>query len=367
MSRKLLQQPSREQLLEAAHELAPSADESLLVLLAENGPMDIQAVQQALAETSYSFFGGLFPGLIYQQQKLEGAVILLKLSVECQPFLIQDLAWDAASLDCPKSRPHRNGMIILLDGLMRGVSEYLEMINDQLGAQYSFIGGGAGSLTLVQQPCLMTREGVFQDAALGCLLKQKVRLGIRHGWQRLAGPFLVTEAEGNNVKKLNWRPALDVYREVVEEDANIRLGIDNFFEHAKGYPFGMIREQEEDIVRDPISTNEDGVLLCVGEVPENSAVYILKGRSTQLIDAARQAFEDCQGGEKTTTEDHLLVVDCISRTLFLEEEFSSELGELQNGGTPPVGILSLGEIASFGAGALEFFNKTIVLGQLQST
>ena len=249
---------------------------------------------------------------------------------------------------------------------MGGVSEYLELINDQLGAQYSFIGGGAGSLTLVQQPCLMTREGVFQDAALGCLLKQKVRLGIRHGWQRLAGPFLVTEAEGNNVKKLNWRPALDVYREVVEDDANVRLGIDNFFEHAKGYPFGMIREQEEDIVRDPISTNEDGVLLCVGEVPENSAVYILKGRSTQLIDAARQAFEDCQGGEKTTTEDHLLVVDCISRTLFLEEEFSSELGELQNGETPPVGILSLGEIASFGAGALEFFNKTIVLGQLQS-
>lgn len=211
----------------------------------------------------------------------------------------------------------------------------------------------------------MTNSGLYQNAAIGCLLDQRVRLGIRHGWKRLAGPFIVTGTEGNELRKLNWQPAMEVYREVVEADAGIKLEQANFFEHAKGYPFGMIREQEEDIVRDPIAVKDDGTLVCVGEVPENSVVYILKGENEQLVEAARQAYEDCQGKGAGINESPLLVVDCISRTLFLEDDFYRELNELQQTNTIPTGVLSLGEIASFGAGALEFFNKTIVLGQLQ--
>ncbi len=365
MNQKLLREVNTDALREAANELAPQTNETLLVLLAEHADIKIHAVQEVLRETGHSFFGGLFPGLIYGEEKLDKALVLLKLPAQQPPFVIESLDWSPETLVPVAEAPHRFGMVILVDGLMGMINDYLQMINNALGDRFSFIGGGAGSLTLVQQDCLMTNEGVFQNAVVGCLLEQRVRLGIRHGWQRLAGPFMVTEADGNTLQKLNWRPAMDVYREVVEPDTGAKLDPENFFSYAKGYPFGIIREQEEDIVRDPIAVNEDGSLLCVGELPLNAAIYILKGERDELVGAARKAFQDCQTATPPRKGESLLVVDCISRTLFLEDDFKLELSELFQEGQTPLGILSLGEIASFGAGALEFFNKTIVLGQLQ--
>jgi hypothetical protein len=64
-----------------------------------------------------------------------------------------------------------------------------------------------------------------------------------------------------------------------------------------------------------------------------------------------------------------LLVDCISRVLFLGPRFGEELQaahrRLQQAGGPQVplfGVLSLGEIANNGTYLLEFYNKTFVLG-----
>jgi hypothetical protein len=64
-----------------------------------------------------------------------------------------------------------------------------------------------------------------------------------------------------------------------------------------------------------------------------------------------------------------LLFDCISRTLFLQERFEEELGNIQSclpQGTPLIGAMSLGEIADADNSCLELFNKTIVLGALGS-
>ena len=62
------------------------------------------------------------------------------------------------------------------------------------------------------------------------------------------------------------------------------------------------------------------------------------------------------------------MVDCITRPSALGDRFSEELEairnqlEVNNEEQEPFGILSLGEISSYGDGLLEFFNKTIVVG-----
>ena len=68
---------------------------------------------------------------------------------------------------------------------------------------------------------------------------------------------------------------------------------------------------------------------------------------------------------------HTFIIDCISRTLFLEEEFPKELiaiseamPESNEKETIPQGVLSLGEISSSEKGYLEFYNKTLVIGIL---
>ena len=142
-----------------------------------------------------------------------------------------------------------------------------------------------------------------------------------------------------------------------------------FFDIAKAYPFGLLSEGSEDIVRDPISTNDKGALICVGEVPENSVLNILKGEEKTLLEASREAalkaLQELDSPNVTP-----LLVDCISRSLFLGKNFPKELMEIkkllgEKDLPKAAGVLSLGEISSCGDGFLEFFNKTIVLGLLE--
>lgn len=128
----------------------------------------------------------------------------------------------------------------------------------------------------------------------------------------------------------------------------------------------MVREGSECIVRDPIAVNEQGHLICVGEVPENTFLDVLKGKNQQLIEAAEQAAMEAadQAGKPTAA----MIIDCISRVLFLDENFEQEVQAvtkaLHDKGVAPTmrGALTLGEISSFGEGFLEFFNKTTVVG-----
>ncbi len=141
--------------------------------------------------------------------------------------------------------------MVLVDGLAGNITAFLARLFSKLARTVTYIGGGAGSLTLQQKPCLFTPEGLFQDAA--------------------------------------------------------------------------------------------------------------------LVEAAGRAAADClpARGKNIT---HCLVADCISRVLFLENKFSNELKTVKrqlmtiDQALVPVGVLTLGEISSYGEGYLEFFNKTIVVG-----
>ncbi|EQD46615.1 hypothetical protein B1A_14553 [mine drainage metagenome] len=54
-------------------------------------------------------------------------------------------------------------------------------------------------------------------------------------------------------------------------------------------------------------------------------------------------------------------MDCISRALFLEQDFRQELAVIHSP-APMLGALTIGEIANSGQDYLEFYNKTAVVG-----
>jgi len=192
---------------------------------------------------------------------------------------------------------------------------------------------------------------------------------VRHGWRELKGPFVATRSDRNTIIQLNWRNAFDVYRSTVEADAGVTITTENFFRVASGYPFGIRKEGQEVLVRDPVAVGPGGSLVCVGDVPENAALSILKGEPRLLVSAAGQAAREAllDGGDPARPVRHCLLADCVSRSLFLGERFSEELDEIADGlgggaeGCQPVGMLTLGEISSHGEGYLEFFNKTSVV------
>jgi len=259
--------------------------------------------------------------------------------------------------------------IVLLDGLAPNIYHFLEKLNDLLGEKCNFIGGGAGSISLEQQPCVFSNQGFDVNAAVVCIVDKQVHLGVRHGWEQLDGPLVATQTDGNTILQLNWESAFKVYSRIVQDDSGIELHKDNFASIAQGYPFGILRDRQDDIVRDPLSVDENGAIICIGEVPPNTVLHVLKGRPEALLDAVRQAVNDCamQTGLPILAEG-TFVVDCITRTLFLDDQFPEELNIIRQNlvitkiDQEPFGILSLGEISSYGKGLLELFNKTIVIG-----
>ncbi len=351
--------------------LAP--DELYLIFVGEESQIDYAVLIDKLNRADVNFIGGIFPGIIHGKCKYENAAIANVINVYEQPYVFRTMAdfYDKIPNVVKRVEESERKLtaLTLVDGLTTNISTYLSELYNHLGNGVNFIGAGAGSLTLQQVPCIFSNEGIFEDAAILCLLDYQVLMGVRHGWEKLYGPVVATHTERNSIHELNWEGALKTYQKILSLDGAPQITAENFFDIAKGYPFGIYKDGEEDVVRDPISFTEAGSLICVGEVPENTVLYILKGNIQTLISAARQAVTDSLVGNREKIV-QTLIIDCISRTLFLEEDFEKELTEVADHiekeapGVVPQGILSLGEISSYGEGYLEFFNKTIVVGTL---
>ncbi len=369
----LLPSSSIPHILQQVGMLQPEADSVVLLLFSEQDVPDIPELIAALNTRNIPFLGGVFPGLLYGNQRVMEGCILKNFKTLLPPFCVTGIA--SSQLDgLPPfgsvDLEHKGTALVLFDGLSPNLYCFLEELNDLLGKQCDFIGGGAGSISLRQQACVFNNEGFFEDAALVCVIDNQVSIGVRHGWEHLAGPLVATHTEGNTILQLNWQKAIEVYSDLVEQDCGLRLTQDNFAGIAQGYPFGILREKADDIVRDPLAMLDNGAIVCIGEVPPNTVLHILKGCKTTLLEAAKKAVLDCSANldPKVPTKG-TFVVDCITRTLFLDQEFSQEIALIHQGvriehdEQEPFGILSLGELASYGAGLLELFNKTIVIGR----
>ncbi len=369
-----LPEASIDSVLGAIRKMGLGPSDNALILLGEKNAPDLSKLVEALRGAGVRFAGAVFPGILHGHEAYFEGAILLSMPVLRDPIVIKNLDQEVTAL--PDFGPEIAGQgstpytaIVLADALCPNISPCLRELFNLLGNSAHYIGGGAGSMTLKQKPCVFTAEGVFQNAVAICFARLSSSLGVRHGWENLAGPVVATNTVQNTIIELNWRKALDVYREIVEADYGKSITRDTFFEIAKFYSFGIIKEGAEDIVRDPLTLNDRDELVCAGDIPENAVLNILKARPERLIEAADQAAEtslDFRNGRPR----QCLVVDCISRTLVLGKRFSEELARVEHriqsahSALVPEGILSLGEISSYGDGYIELFNKTIVVGIL---
>jgi hypothetical protein len=258
-------------------------------------------------------------------------------------------------------------LLVFVDGFARRIGAFIESLFNICGLGINYLGGGTGSLSMIQKPSILTNQGLVSDAAIlvGCDIESGI--GVNHGWQPISGPYKVTEAENNTIRTLDWRPAFDVYRTAVEAHADKSFEKMDFFDIAKAYPFGIAKLQTEWIVRDPFMKGDDDSLICVGEVREGGYVDILHSDTEALIQAAKTAYTKGMRAYQGSTDQYMtFFVDCISRVLFLQDRFPEELAAVNNGTHPLIGMCSVGEIANNSHDYLEFYNKTAVVGILEA-
>lgn len=344
---------------------------SVMVLGADGNHWETEPLEQALNHQLKPVFGGVFPRILHGDAAYETGFVLLGLKHVPDVRVIEGLS-DAekdfepelmAVAEAWEQEREAHTLLVFVDGLSSRIAALVRSLFYSFGLQSNFVGGGAGSLSFVQKPCLLCAEGLLQDAALLVRLPMPSGVGVAHGWEPVSDPMKVTAAEGNLIQSLDWEPGFERYRQVVEPHAGRMFQQDNFFEIAKGYPFGIGKLGAEVVVRDPLHATEDQGLLCVGEVPRGSFVRVLNGTPESLIRAAAKSQTAARASypANAAPPQLALFIDCISRALFLEDRLPEELQAVSDESIPLLGAMTLGEIANSGQDYLEFFNKTSVM------
>lgn len=344
---------------------------SLLVFSCDGNGYTPEQLDPVLATVSVPVFGGIFPVVFHGAEQLHRGNVVVAMNHRPDVHVIAGMS--DPETDFEEVLDNEIGddvdiktVLVFTDGLSQRIAAFIDGLYTIFGLEINYIGGGAGSLSFKQKPCIITNEGLKEDVTVLAALNLESGVGVSHGWRSISGPYKVTESERNTVKTLDWRPAFEVYAEVVENHSGLRFAAMDFFEIARAYPFGISKMGAERVVRDPVSLQDDEQLVCVGEVPEGSLVHILHGQSDNLVEAAGQALRKAEDD----VPDHVtpglgLFMDCVSRVLFLRDEFPVELSAVALPGMEVVGACTLGEIANSGTDYLEFYNKTAVVAFLE--
>jgi len=264
---------------------------------------------------------------------------------------------------------HSRDLLVFIDAMANTTEPFINALYEAMGGGIDVIGGGAGAIDFKQRPCVFSRSGLLMDTALVVQLPVPMLCAVEHGWEILSGPYLVTEAENTKIKTLNYLPAFDVYKEVIEKITAYRFSRDNFFQISQNFPLGILGINDDILVRDPIQVSKHD-LFCVGSVPVNSMVYILNGNPEHIIGAAENVGalvgKKSEGGQQDSIG-LTLVFDCVSRVLYLGDSFPLEMAAIQRGvgrQRTIIGALSIGEIANTSRGTINLLNKSIVVGNL---
>lgn len=347
--------------------------QAVLVLGCDANGWQPQDVDELIQNASISVFGGIFPQIAYQGRSAERGTLLIGITQQVDIGVVEGLS-DAETVfehtldewvqTWPLTEPKRTH-IVLVDGLASRISELIESLFFTFGVEHNLIGGGAGSLSFEQRPCIITPQGLRQDVALIASLPVASYIGMAHGWASISESVVVTSSTRNVIKSIDWQPAAEVYRTLIRSHSGIEIPADDFFSVAKSYPLGIAKLGTEMVVRDPLMMTEAGELVCVGEVPEGCSVRLLHGKPDMLIAAAHNAAEQALTTAPSGSYPHRFMIDCISRVLFLGDDLYRELDAVSRD-TPVFGAFTLGEIANSGSDYLEFYNKTIVLALLDS-
>lgn len=337
---------------------------SVLFLMADEDKYTKTILDPLLQSFNKPLIGGVFPELIYQGEHVNKGVLLITLpfKITTQLFNLEETKENHLKQleDIQKeSITTSSSLFVFTDALNNRKDIFIETLFNFFGLTSTYIGGGAGSLKFNNFDSIISNNGIFENAAVIGWAPKKVALGVAHGWLPISTTLKVTKSVANKIIEINWQPAFKIYKEIVEKHSGLKFTDTNFFEIAKSYPLGVAKLDAENVVRDPFKVTNNTIHL-IDNINEGEYIEILHGDMQSLLNGAKKAREKAFSKvEKTSNSSFIFCVDCISRALYMQQDFTKEL-EIISENTNASGVLSIGEIANSEDSFLEIYNKTIV-------
>ena len=347
----------------------------VLALLPEAERGGVERLQAICARRKVALVGAVFPALIESGEFRTQGLWLLRFDAMPYVALHENLPHDAvgaaqvaeqigSQIRSQIKDDTQVTLFLLFDALVPNISTLLDELYLQLANRVHYVGANAGSETFQPMPCLFDNARTIQNGVLLMLLQPHLGAMLAHGYGAPPNMISATSTEGNRIRQIDWRPAFEVYQELVRAQFGVEVTRENFYRHAVHFPFGIIRANHEVLVRIPVALEEDGSLFCVGEVPANAVLTLLEAPkidSPHTLQALVQGLTRLNG-ELAGSE--LLLFYCAGRRMHLGLDAAT--GELLQfnqltRATPVAGALSLGEIgSSLQWGYPLFHNATLV-------
>jgi hypothetical protein len=347
----------------------------MVALLPEAEKDKLPLLQEACRRRSIPLVGAIFPALIAGPHFVTEGACLLSFAQMPPYFLIPAInaagSGAVARLvgeirqqlsNCPEGAA-KPTLFMVFDSMVPNIASILDGIYLELANRVEYAGVNAGSETFQPMPCLFDASTVVGDGVLGLLLPGELGPVLEHGFSQPERAMAATSTEGNRIAMIDWRPAFDVYQEIIKAEYGIELTRDNFYQYAVHFPFGILRASGDVVVRIPVALTEDGSLYCVGEVPENSMLLLLKAPAAGANGCIARLGDKLRQESVALAEGSLLTFYCAGRRMHLGSEAEIELAQLlaNTGVEEMLGALSLGEIGNTSRWAYPMFhNATLV-------
>jgi hypothetical protein len=271
----------------------------------------------------------------------------------------------ATALADVASMPHQV-LMLLSDGLAGDQQELVRGAHSVVGAGVPLVGGCAGDDMRMTATHQFFDGQVLRDAVVSAAIGSDapIGIGVRHGWDAVGEPMLVTDSTANRVNTLDDLPALDVYLDRLNAPADAREDREAFIQFAVVHPLGMARRAGEEQVRwIPSADFETRSLVTVAEVPPGALVRLMTGDVESVLAATDAACVDAIAALDGAAPRGMVVFDCAARRAVLGDAgIAAEIArvEAHANGAPVAGFYTYGEIARM-RGVTGFHNQTLVV------
>ncbi|MDE6750668.1 MAG: diguanylate cyclase [Lachnospiraceae bacterium] len=170
------------------------------------------------------------------------------------------------------------------------------------------------------------------------------------GWKPLKRKFRVTKADREILYELDGKPALDVYRRFLNINKN-----DKFFSNTLEFPL-FLEHGDVDILRCPLSVNDDDSLVMSSDMQEDAIVRLAYGDPETILASIRE------DGQKIADfcPEVIQTFSCAARRAFWGNDNISGETILFNDVAPTTGFYTHGEFLRMNDDMLNF-NVTLVI------
>jgi len=254
-------------------------------------------------------------------------------------------------------------IFVLSDGTRVNGSELIRGVRAHAGNKVVITGGLAGDgprfgttyvgLNDAPAPGRVAAVGFYGDAIA-------VGHGSAGGWDVFGPERRITRSKGNVLYELNGKPALDLYKHYLGDDAKGLPGSALLFP-LKVFPPDR---PDEALTRTIVAVDEkERAMTFAGDMPQGHCAQLMRGNFDRLVegaaDAAHQAVLPLPGDRVA------ILVSCIGRKLLLGQRICEEVEAVKDvfgDGTALTGLYSYGEVSPHAAtDCAELHNQTMTI------